>query len=200
MIPFDERLRRSRARRSSSTTCWSSALAARRTCRWARTSASATAPPATRRCWPPTGGSRRAWCRWSRSRARSSPPATSAGWSWPARSSSRARFLGAPFQLRGEVVARRPSAGATLGFPTANIVPDEALVCPGHGVYVGPHGGRRLRRGQRRRAARRSGPGGRCWSRPTCSTRDVDLYGRDADGSSSSAGCAASGGSTPSRR
>jgi riboflavin kinase / FMN adenylyltransferase len=26
--------------------------------------------------------------------------------------------------------------GRTLGFPTANIVPDEALVCPGHGVYA----------------------------------------------------------------
>jgi riboflavin kinase/FMN adenylyltransferase len=46
-----------------------------------------------------------------------------------------ARFLGRPFQLRGEVVSgdRR---GRELGFPTANIVPDEALVCPGHGVYV----------------------------------------------------------------
>jgi len=46
-----------------------------------------------------------------------------------------ARFLGAPFQVRGEVVVgdRR---GRELGFPTANIVPDEALVCPGHGVYV----------------------------------------------------------------
>ncbi len=46
-----------------------------------------------------------------------------------------ARFLGAPFQLRGEVVTgdRR---GRTLGFPTANIVPDENLVCPGHGVYA----------------------------------------------------------------
>jgi riboflavin kinase/FMN adenylyltransferase len=45
------------------------------------------------------------------------------------------RFLGAPFQLRGEVVTgdRR---GRELGFPTANIVPDEALVCPGHGVYA----------------------------------------------------------------
>jgi riboflavin kinase/FMN adenylyltransferase len=45
------------------------------------------------------------------------------------------RFLGSPFQLRGEVVAgdRR---GRTLGFPTANIVPDERLVCPGHGVYA----------------------------------------------------------------
>ncbi len=28
------------------------------------------------------------------------------------------------------------SAGATLGFPTANLVPDEHLVCPGHGVYA----------------------------------------------------------------
>jgi riboflavin kinase/FMN adenylyltransferase len=46
-----------------------------------------------------------------------------------------ARFLGSPFQLTGEVVAgdRR---GRTLGFPTANIVPDENLVCPGHGVYA----------------------------------------------------------------
>jgi riboflavin kinase/FMN adenylyltransferase len=46
-----------------------------------------------------------------------------------------ARFLGAPFQIRGEVVSgdRR---GRELGFPTANIVPDEALVCPGHGVYA----------------------------------------------------------------
>jgi riboflavin kinase/FMN adenylyltransferase len=46
-----------------------------------------------------------------------------------------ARMLGGPFQLRGEVVPgdRR---GRELGFPTANIVPDEAIVCPGHGVYV----------------------------------------------------------------
>jgi riboflavin kinase/FMN adenylyltransferase len=45
------------------------------------------------------------------------------------------RLLGAPFQLRGEVVSgdRR---GRELGFPTANLVPDEALVCPGHGVYA----------------------------------------------------------------
>ena len=46
-----------------------------------------------------------------------------------------ARFLGAPFQLRGEVV-RGDERGRTLGFPTANIVPDEALVCPGHGIYA----------------------------------------------------------------
>ncbi len=45
------------------------------------------------------------------------------------------RFLGAPFQLRGEVV-KGDQRGRQLGFPTANIVPDEALVCPGHGIYA----------------------------------------------------------------
>jgi riboflavin kinase/FMN adenylyltransferase len=46
-----------------------------------------------------------------------------------------ARFLGAPFQVRGRVVAgdRR---GRHLGYPTANLVPDDALVCPGYGVYA----------------------------------------------------------------
>lgn len=46
-----------------------------------------------------------------------------------------ARMLGAPFQMRGEVV-QGDRRGRQLGFPTANLVPDEALVCPGHGVYV----------------------------------------------------------------
>ena len=47
-----------------------------------------------------------------------------------------AKMLGAPFQMRGEVVSgdRR---GHTLGFPTANLVPDEKLIYPGHGVYAG---------------------------------------------------------------
>jgi riboflavin kinase / FMN adenylyltransferase len=46
-----------------------------------------------------------------------------------------ARFLGSSFQMRGEVVCgdRR---GRELGFPTANIVPEEELVCPGHGIYA----------------------------------------------------------------
>jgi riboflavin kinase/FMN adenylyltransferase len=44
-------------------------------------------------------------------------------------------FLGSPFQLRGEVVPG-DQRGRTLGFPTANIVPDEDLICPGHGVYA----------------------------------------------------------------
>jgi riboflavin kinase / FMN adenylyltransferase len=46
-----------------------------------------------------------------------------------------ARFLGAPFALRGDVV-HGDKRGRTLGFPTANLVPDEHLVCPGHGVYA----------------------------------------------------------------
>ncbi|HSZ70912.1 MAG TPA: bifunctional riboflavin kinase/FAD synthetase [Solirubrobacteraceae bacterium] len=46
-----------------------------------------------------------------------------------------ARFLGAPFQLRGEVV-RGDQRGRELGFPTANLVPREELVCPGHGIYA----------------------------------------------------------------
>jgi riboflavin kinase/FMN adenylyltransferase len=46
-----------------------------------------------------------------------------------------ARFLGTPFQLSG-VVVKGAQRGRTLGFPTANIVPDDALVCPGHGVYA----------------------------------------------------------------
>lgn len=45
------------------------------------------------------------------------------------------RCLGGPFMLEGEVVSgdRR---GRELGFPTANLVPDNDLVCPGHGVYA----------------------------------------------------------------
>ena len=60
------------------------------------------------------------------------------------------RCLGAPFLLEGEVV-EGDERGATLGFPTANIVPDDDFVVPGP---------RRLRRvrerapggGQRRRS------------------------------------------------
>ncbi len=46
-----------------------------------------------------------------------------------------ARFLGAPFQLRGPVV-EGDRRGRELGYPTANLVPDDVLVCPGHGVYA----------------------------------------------------------------
>jgi riboflavin kinase/FMN adenylyltransferase len=46
-----------------------------------------------------------------------------------------ARFLGAPFQLRG-MVAHGDKRGRTLGFPTANLVPDPQLVVPDHGIYA----------------------------------------------------------------
>lgn len=45
------------------------------------------------------------------------------------------RLLGAPFQLRGEVV-RGDQRGRELGYPTANLIPEDRLVCPGHGVYA----------------------------------------------------------------
>lgn len=45
------------------------------------------------------------------------------------------RMLGAAFQVRGQVV-KGEGRGRTLGFPTANLVPDPSLVCPGHGVYA----------------------------------------------------------------
>jgi riboflavin kinase / FMN adenylyltransferase len=45
------------------------------------------------------------------------------------------RCLGAPFMLEGEVV-EGDKRGRELGFPTANVVPDDRLVVPGHGVYA----------------------------------------------------------------
>jgi riboflavin kinase/FMN adenylyltransferase len=44
-------------------------------------------------------------------------------------------FLGEPFLFQGEVVSgdRR---GRELGIPTANLVPDDGYVSPGHGVYA----------------------------------------------------------------
>ena len=45
------------------------------------------------------------------------------------------RCLGAPFLLEGTVV-EGDERGRKLGFPTANIVPSDDLVCPGHGVYA----------------------------------------------------------------
>jgi riboflavin kinase / FMN adenylyltransferase len=45
------------------------------------------------------------------------------------------RLLGAPFTISGEVV-HGDERGRTLGFPTANLIPDEALAYPGHGVYA----------------------------------------------------------------
>src|ERR671919_211538 len=45
------------------------------------------------------------------------------------------RCLGAPYLLEGEVV-EGDRRGRELGFPTANIVPSDELVYPGHGVYA----------------------------------------------------------------
>jgi riboflavin kinase / FMN adenylyltransferase len=45
------------------------------------------------------------------------------------------RLLGSAFQLCGEVV-HGDERGRELGFPTANLIPQEDYVCPGHGVYA----------------------------------------------------------------
>ncbi len=45
------------------------------------------------------------------------------------------RCLGAPFMVEGTVVSG-DQRGRELGFPTANIVPDDRLAIPGHGVYA----------------------------------------------------------------
>jgi len=52
-----------------------------------------------------------------------------------------AQFLGRPFRMRGTVV-HGDKRGRELGYPTANLVPDEHLVCPGHGVYAARADGR----------------------------------------------------------
>jgi riboflavin kinase / FMN adenylyltransferase len=49
--------------------------------------------------------------------------------------------LGAPFMVEGMVV-EGDRRGRTLGFPTANLVPDDSLVVPGHGVYAAFANGR----------------------------------------------------------
>jgi riboflavin kinase/FMN adenylyltransferase len=46
-----------------------------------------------------------------------------------------ARLLGAPFGMRG-IVAHGDKRGRTLGFPTANLVPDPTLAVPDHGIYA----------------------------------------------------------------
>ncbi len=46
-----------------------------------------------------------------------------------------ARLLGAPFGMRG-IVQHGDKRGRTLGFPTANLVPDPALAVPDRGIYA----------------------------------------------------------------
>jgi riboflavin kinase/FMN adenylyltransferase len=45
------------------------------------------------------------------------------------------RLLGSTFRFSG-VVAHGDERGRELGFPTANLIPGDTLVCPGHGVYA----------------------------------------------------------------
>jgi len=45
------------------------------------------------------------------------------------------KCLGVPFMIEGTVVTG-DQRGRELGFPTANIVPDDRLANPGHGVYA----------------------------------------------------------------
>lgn len=47
-----------------------------------------------------------------------------------------ARLLGRPYLLRGEVI-EGDRRGRTIGFPTANVLPDERVLVPGRGVYAG---------------------------------------------------------------
>ena len=47
-----------------------------------------------------------------------------------------ARLLGRPYSLRG-VVIEGEKRGRTLGFPTANVLPDAVALVPGRGVYAG---------------------------------------------------------------
>jgi riboflavin kinase/FMN adenylyltransferase len=47
-----------------------------------------------------------------------------------------ARLLGRPPEVEGPVVGG-DQRGGTLGFPTANLAPDPALLVPAHGIYAG---------------------------------------------------------------
>ena len=57
------------------------------------------------------------------------------------------RLLGRPYSLRG-VVVEGDRRGRTLGFPTANVLPDAIALVPGRGVYAG-----HVRVGERRYGA-----------------------------------------------
>lgn len=55
--------------------------------------------------------------------------------------SPAAKFLGGPYMLEGQVV-EGDKRGRELGYPTANVVPADELVSPGHGVYAAWANGR----------------------------------------------------------
>jgi riboflavin kinase/FMN adenylyltransferase len=85
------------------------------------------------------------------------------------------RCLGAPFLLEGTVVAgdRR---GRTLGFPTANLVPADEYVFPGHGVYAAFANGRPAAVNVGVRPTFESGRG--VLVEAYLIDEDVDLYGK----------------------
>ena len=93
-----------------------------------------------------------------------------------ARSRTPAVFLGRPFQVRGEVV-HGDGRGSELGFPTANLVPDERLVRPDHGVYAALADGAARRREHRRAPHFETGRG--VLIEAYLIDFDGDLYGRE---------------------
>jgi len=85
------------------------------------------------------------------------------------------RCLGAPFMVEGEVVSG-DQRGRELGFPTANIVPDDRFVIPGHGVYAAFAGGHPAAVNVGVRPTFKTGRGVLIESYVI--DRDEDLYGR----------------------
>ena len=134
VIPFDgERmsqtgagLHRPRARRRGS---------ARRSSRSARTSASATARRATRRCWPAQDAFETRVVQMVELDGEIVSSTHIRGLVATGAVAEAARLLGAPFGMRG-IVQHGDKRGRTLGFPTANLVPDPALAVPDHGIYA----------------------------------------------------------------
>ena len=98
------------------------------------------------------------------------------------------RCLGTPFMVEGTVV-QGDQRGRELGFPTANVVPDDRLAIPGHGVYAafanGAPAAVNVGIGRPSRVAAASS------SRPTSSTATKTSTERPCASPSSSA-CAAS--------
>lgn len=85
------------------------------------------------------------------------------------------RCLGVPFMIEGEVV-HGDKRGRELGFPTANLVPDDRLVSPGHGVYAAFADGVPAAVNVGVRPTFKSGRG--VLIEAYLLDRDVDLYGR----------------------
>ena len=76
------------------------------------------------------------------------------------------RFLGAPFQMRGEVV-HGDERGRTLGFPDRQHRPRRGAGVPRATASTSPAPATAHARRSASACARRSGPVGLCWSRPT---------------------------------